>query len=360
MEKTFTIGTKSFVLDQTKAEEAFAAKQVINGRDTMAFNLLPLKYGWAYDLYQAMKANHWEPEDIPMGKDIEQWQSADVSDSERWIIRMGIGYFSAAEGIVGDNVIHVVREMVTAPELKLVLGRHAHEENIHADSLLYMISSLGINPHECEAMFEQIETIQRKNSFVTGISRALRKNIDLTDSANKALLAKNIFVFGQCMEGTQFYGLFGMILSLYRQNKFPGIGQMFRYTLRDESNHIEVFRNLFMDLIEENQEIWTPEFREELRATMAEAVELEKAFVADCLPINSVGLSKEEFMTYIDYIADRRLEGVGLKPLHPGVKNPLPWLAEMMDIKKEQNFFEGRVTEYKKSSALEVPDDDEL
>lgn len=360
MQKTFTIGTKSFVLDQTKAEEAFAAKQVINGRDTMAFNLLPLKYSWAYDLYQAMKSNHWEPEDIPMGKDIEQWQSGEVSDNERWIIRMGIGYFSAAEGIVGDNVIHVVRELVTAPELKLVLGRHAHEENIHADSLLYMISSLGINPHECEAMFEQIETIQRKNAFVTGISKALRKDLDLTDPVNKALLAKNIFVFGQCMEGTQFYGLFGMILSLYRQNKFPGIGQMFRYTLRDESNHIEVFRNLFMDLVEENQEIWTPEFREDLRSTMAEAVELEKEFVGDCLPINSIGLSKEEFMTYIDYIADRRLEGVGLEPLHPGVANPLPWLAEMMDIKKEQNFFEGRVTEYQKASSLESVHDDDL
>ena len=125
----------------------------------MAFNLLPLKYQWAYDIYRNMKANHWEPEDIPMGKDIEQWQSdKELSDSERWIIRMGIGYFSAAEGIVGDNIIHVVRELLTAPELKLVLGRHAHEENIHADSLLYMISSLGINPHECEAMFEQIPT----------------------------------------------------------------------------------------------------------------------------------------------------------------------------------------------------------
>ena len=360
MEKTFTIGNKSFVLDQAKAEEAYASKRVINGRESMAFNLLPLRYSWAYDLYQTMKANHWEPEDIPMGKDIEQWQSSELSENERWIIRMGIGYFSAAEGIVGDNIIHVVRELVTAPELKLVLGRHAHEENIHADSLLYMISSLGINPHECEAMFEQIETIKRKNSFVTGISKALRKDIDLTQPESKALLAKNIFVFGQCMEGTQFYGLFGMILSLYRQNKFPGIGQMFRYTLRDESNHIEVFRNLFMDLVEENKEIWTAEFREELRATMAEAVQLEKEFVEDCLPVNSVGLSKDEFLEYIDYIADRRLEGVGLEPLTPGVQNPLPWLAEMMDIKKEQNFFEGRVTEYKKASALEVPDDDEL
>ena len=241
-----------------------------------------------------------------------------------------------------------------------MLGRHAHEENIHADSLLYMIASLGINPHECEAMFEDIPTIVRKNEFVTRTSHSLRRDLDLTKSENKRLLAKNCFVFGQCMEGTQFYGLFGMVLSLYRQNKFPGIGQMFRYTLRDESNHIEVFRNLFMDLVDENREIWTPEFKEELRQTMLEAITLEKEFIRDCLPVNAVGLRLEDFLTYIDYIADRRLEGCGLALLNPGVKNPLPWLAEMMDIKKEQNFFEGRVTEYQKSSALAGTNDADL
>jgi len=360
METTFTVGTKTFVLDRDKAEAAFAAKRVINGRDSMAFNLLPLKYQWAYDLYRTMKANHWEPEDIQMQTDIQQWRGTEVADNERWIIRMGIGYFSAAEGIVGDNIQHVVRGLVTAPELKLVLGRHAHEENIHADSLLYMISSLGINPHDCEAMFEQIPTILRKNEFVSKNSRSLRRDLDMTKLENKKLLAKNIFLFGQVMEGTQFYGLFGMILSLYRQKKFPGIGQMFRYTLRDESNHIEVFRNLFMDLVEENKEIWTPEFREDLRNVMREGVALEKDFIRDCLPVNSVGLSADEFTTYIDYIADRRLEGVGLAPLNPPIKNPLPWLAEIMDSRIEQNFFEGKVTDYQKAGALAQVHDDEL
>src|SRR5690606_32700569 len=201
MQKSFTVGSNTFLLDQDKAEAAFAAKRIINGRETMTFNLLPLKYQWAYDLYRTMKANHWEPEDIPMGKDIEQWRDErSVTDQERWIIRMGIGYFSAAEGIVGDNIQHVTRELVTAPELKLVLGRHAHEENIHADSLLYMISSLGINPHECEAMFEDIPTIVNKNEFVVNNSRALRRDIDLTQPESKRAFAKNIFLFGQCME----------------------------------------------------------------------------------------------------------------------------------------------------------------
>jgi ribonucleoside-diphosphate reductase beta chain len=358
---TITLGDREFVLDRDKAEAAFNAKRVINGRDTMFFNILPLKYQWAYDLYKTMKANHWEPEDIQMQKDCEQWRDLKgVAEIERWIIKMGIGYFSAAEGIVGDNIQHVVRELVTAPELKLVLGRHAHEENIHADSLVYMISSLGINPHECEAMFEDIKTMKEKTDFVVTNSRNLRRDIDLSTIENKQSLAKNIFLFGQCMEGTQFYGLFGMVLALYRQNKFPGIGQMFRYTMRDESNHIEVFRKLFIELVDENAEIWTPEFQEDLRDTMAEAVRLEKAFIRDCLPVHAVGLTVDEFLTYIDYIGDRRLEGVGLKPLNAPITNPLPWLAEMMDIKKESNFFETKVTEYQKKSNLVSAHDDDL
>ena len=358
--RTYTFGGRAFVLDVDKAEQAIAEKRVINGRITMAFNLLPLKYPWAYDLYRTMKANHWEPEDIPMHKDAAQWKSNEITDIDRWIIRMAVGYFSAAEGIVGDNIIHVVRELVTASELKLVLGRHAHEENVHADSLLYMISSLGIDPYECEAMFVDIPTIKAKNAFVTRISHALRRDLDLTKTENKQLLAKNIFTFGLVMEGTQFYGLFGMVLSLYRQGKFPGIGQMFRYTLRDESNHIELFRRLLLELINENPDIWTPEFQEELRQTMAEGVQLEIDFIRDCLPLPAIGLKPEEFMEYIRYISNRRLQSVGLEPLFPGAQNTLPWLAELMDIRKEQNFFEGRVTEYRKASALTPVSDDEL
>lgn len=138
----------------------------------------------------------------------------------------------------------------------------------------------------------------------------------MTDPAAKQLLARNIFAFGQCMEGTQFYGLFGMILSLHRQGKLTGIGTMFRYTLRDESNHIELFRRLLLELVGENPEIWTDAFRDELRELMREAVELEHGFIADCLPVEAVGLSLDEFSQYVDHIADRRLAGCGLQPLH--------------------------------------------
>ena len=179
MEKTFTIGTKSFVLDQTKAEAAFAAKRVINGRDTMAFNLLPLKYGWAYDLYSAMKANHWEPEDIPMGKDIEQWQSNQLTDNERWIIRMGIGYFSAAEGIVGDNIIprragtrHRPRTQA-GPGAPCTRGEHSCRQPALHDQL-----SGDQSPRVRGDVRANSDTIlEKKNEFVTRIPlTALRRD----------------------------------------------------------------------------------------------------------------------------------------------------------------------------------------
>jgi ribonucleoside-diphosphate reductase beta chain len=267
---------------------------------------------------------------------------------------MGIGYFSAAEGIVGDNLLHVIREKVTAPELRLVLGRHAHEENIHADSLLYMISSLGIDPHECEAMFEQIPTIRKKNEFVNRVSRSLRRDMDMSVQENQRLFAKNAFLFGQCLEGTQFFGLFAMILGLGANcKKFTGIAEMFDYTLRDESNHIDLLRHLFLEIVKENPSIWDETFQEELCGLMREAVALEKDFIRDCLPMDMVGMNASSLASYIDYIADCRLAGVGLPTSGRDLVNPFPWLDGAIFINREKNFFERRVTSYQQADVTE-------
>lgn len=359
-EKRITIGTKTFVLNKAKAEKAFNEKKIINGREAPYFNILPLKYPWAYDLYKTMKSNHWEPEDIPMQKDCEHWRdtSGKITEVDRWIIRMGIGYFSAAEGLVGNGILENIREHITAPEIKMVLGRHAQEENIHADSLVYMISSLGINPHECEAMFEDVPSIRAKNSF---LERHVRKVKDTTDFVSQHEFLQNIFIFGQCLEGLQFYGLFALLLSLGRQNKFPGISQMFRYTLRDESNHIELLRKIFLTGIEENLTLERKNYLlEECAALLFTSVEIEKEFIEDCIDGKATGIDKESFFKYIEYIANRRAEGVGLTPLYRSEKNPFPWLSEAIDLKKEQNFFEGRVTDYQKASVLPVVNDEEL
>jgi len=354
------LGNKTFRLDKTKARARLAAKSVINGHRSAELNVLPLKYHEAYRIYKQMKANHWEPDVIDMTKDCSQWNSDTLSAKERWIIEMGVGYFSAAEGIVGDSVLHVIEDNLTAAELKHASLRQIAEESIHMDSLLHIIGSLNIDLDEVTAKFQDIPSIRRKNAFITRHMPELKMGIDLTQTVNKQKFAKALFGITQVMEGTQFYALFAMILSLHRQNKMTGIGQMFQYTLRDESNHIALGRYILLELFSENPDIWTPEFRDDLIEFMREGVELEKEFVRDCLPEDCVGMTQQDFLNYVDFNADRRLTSLGL-PALSGVKtNPFAWLDEVIFLRKEKNFFETRVTEYQTGGSMKNSSEEDL
>jgi ribonucleoside-diphosphate reductase beta chain len=356
----YQIGPKTFRLNKSKARERLEGKRVINGHRSAELNLLPLKYHEAYRLYKQMKANHWEPDVIDMSRDIQQWSTGALTPKERWIVEMGVGYFSAAEGIVGDSVLHVIEENLTAAELKQASLRQIAEESIHMDSLLHIIGSLNMDVDEVTARFSDIPSVQKKNAFITRHMPELKTGIDLTETSNKQKFAKAIFGITQVMEGTQFYALFAMILSLQRHNKMTGIGQMFQYTLRDESNHIALGRYLLTQLIAENPDLWTPEFQTELVAFMREAVALEKEFVCDCLPEDMVGLRQSEFLAYVDFNADRRLASLSLPMLSQVKANPFAWLDEVIFLRKEKNFFETRVTEYQTGGSVTNTSEEDL
>jgi ribonucleoside-diphosphate reductase beta chain len=219
---------------------------------------------------------------------------------------------------------------------------------------------LNINIDEVTAKFQDIPSIKKKNAFITRHMPELKMGLDLTKTENKQKFAKAIFGITQVMEGTQFYALFAMVLSLHRQNKMTGIGQMFQYTLRDESNHIALGRYILEQLINENPDMWTAEFQDELVQFMKEGVALEKEFVKDCLPSDAVGMSQSDFLKYVDYNADRRLEGLGLPKLSDVKNNPFQWLDEVIFLKKEKNFFETRVTEYQTSGSISNSNEDDL
>lgn len=356
-----TFRNKTFKLDRDKARARKDAKRVINGLRTAELNIMPLKYHEAYRIYKQMKANHWEPDVIDMTKDCTLWNTPGaLSPRERWIIEMGVGYFSAAEGIVGDSVLHVIEDNLTAAELKHASLRWIAEESIHMDSLLHIIGSLNIDQDEVTAKFNDIPSIKAKNAFITRHMPELKMGLDLTATANKQKFAKAIFGISQVLEGTQFYALFAMILSLHRQNKMTGVGQMFQYTLRDESNHIALGRYIFTQLVAENPDIMTPEFREELRTFMREGVALEKEFVKDCLPEDAVGMTQKDFLDYVDFNSDRRLTSVGLEPLSTVKSNPFLWLDEVIFLKKEKNFFETRVTEYQTGGSMKNSSEEDL
>src|SRR6202453_1930075 len=356
----YTFQNRTFRLDKEKARARLAGKRVINGLRSAELNILPLKYHEAYRIYKQMKANHWEPDVIDMTRDSQQWNTGAPTPKERWIIELGVGYFSAAEGIVGDSVLHVIEENLTAAELKHASLRQIAEESIHMDSLLHIIGSLNMDIDEVTARFSDIPSVLKKNAFITRQMPELKMGIDLTQTANKQKFAKAIFGITQVMEGTQFYALFAMILSLHRQNKMTGIGQMFQYTLRDESNHIALGRYILKKLIEENPDIWTEQFRAELVEFMREGVALEKEFVLDCLPEDMVGMTQKDFLEYVDYNADRRLESLCPKQLSTVKADPFLWLDEVIFLKKEKNFFETRVTEYQTGGSVKNTNEDDL
>ncbi|MCB1109943.1 MAG: ribonucleotide-diphosphate reductase subunit beta, partial [Chlamydiia bacterium] len=147
------------------------------------------------------------------------------------------------------------------------------------------------------------------------------------------------------------YSGFAMILSLHRQNKMTGIGEQFQYILRDETIHLNFGIDLINGIKEENPELWSPDFQLYITDKVREAVELEIRYAEDCLPKGILGLTAPMFREYTQYIADRRLERIGLKTQYQS-KNPFPWMSETIDLGKEKNFFETRVTEYQSSSTL--------
>ena len=147
------------------------------------------------------------------------------------------------------------------------------------------------------------------------------------------------------MEGVFFYAGFAMMLALKRQRKMIGIGEQFEYIMRDESIHLNFGCDLITTIVAEFPQIWTPAFKEEITVLIKKAVELEKIYARDACPGGILGINSEQFCDYVEYIADRRLERIGLVKVYD-TENPFPWMSQATDLSKEKNFFETRVTEY--------------
>jgi len=153
-------------------------------------------------------------------------------------------------------------------------------------------------------------------------------------------------------EGMWFYTGFAQILSLGRRNKMVGIAEQYQYILRDESIHLNFGIDVINQIKIENPHLWSAEFQAEVRQMLTTACELEIAYGRDTMPTGMLGLSAEQCERYMHFITNRRCTQIGLEPLYPDTDNPFPWMSEMMDLKKEKNFFETRVIEYQTGGGL--------
>jgi ribonucleoside-diphosphate reductase beta chain len=288
-----------------------------------------------------------------MGKDIELWKSDALSDDERLVIMRNLGFFSTAESLVANNITLAIFRHVTNPEARQYLLRQAFEEAIHTHTFHYIVESLGLDEGEIFNMYNEVNAIHDKDHFEMRLTEDIMRadfSTDTPEGIQKFL--KNLIGFYIIMEGIFFYSGFVMILSFNRQNKMTGIGEQFQYILRDETIHLNFGIDLINGIKEENPDVWTTEFQEEMAAIIKQAVELEIAYAEECLPRGILGLTAPMFREYVQFIANRRLERIGLAPQYARARNPFPWMSETIDLGKEKNFFETRVNEYQSASNL--------
>ncbi|MEI6477814.1 MAG: ribonucleotide-diphosphate reductase subunit beta [bacterium] len=330
-----------------------AKKGLINSSGTDPNKILPMRYHWARKHYKNGVANNWTPEEVAMQNDIELWKRpGGLTDDERRLIMYNMGFFSTAESLTANNIVLSVYKHLTNPECRQYLLRQAYEEAVHTDTFIYCCDSLGLDPDEVYNMYQTIPSIKDKDDFVVTITKSILDDSFKPDSTlNIQRYVNDLVGYYVIMEGIFFYAGFVMMLSFARQNKMIGVSEQFQYILRDESVHLAFGSDLVNTLIDENPEIWTAEFQKACVKNIKKAVELEERYVDDCLPNGILGLNGANIKQYVQYVADRRLERIRLPKVYD-VPNPFPWMSEVIDLKKEKNFFETRVTEYQTAGNL--------
>lgn len=327
---------------------------IINNTKTDPNKILPMSYTWARQHYKDGVANNWTPEEIPMQDDIEQWKSKDaLSEEERKLILWNLGFFSTAESLTANNIVLAIYKHITNPECRQYMLRQAFEEAIHTDTFIYCCDSLGLDPDTIYGMYDTIPSIKEKDDFVIELTKyVFDPHFSTEGLENIQNFIHNLIGYYIIMEGIFFYAGFAMMLSLKRQGKMVGIGEQFEYIMRDESLHLAFGADVINTIKAENPGAWTQSFEKEIRTLIQKAVAFEEAYARDSCPKGIVGMNDELFCDYVQYIADRRLERIGMEKIYHK-SNPFPWLSTSTDLSKEKNFFETRVTEYQQAGSLE-------
>jgi ribonucleoside-diphosphate reductase beta chain len=328
-------------------------KRVINCRADVN-QLVPFKYEWAWQKYLDACANHWMPQEINMSRDIALWKDPNgLSEDERTIIKRNLGFFSTADSLVANNLVLAIYRHITNPECRQYLLRQSFEEALHTHAYQYVIESLGLDEGEIFNMYREVPVIHEKDMFELQFTHELADpTFNTGTEANDRRFLRNLIGYYVIMEGLFFYVGFVQMLSFGRQNKMTGSSEEFQYILRDESMHLNFGIDLINQIKVENPHLWTPEFQAHIIALIKQAVELEYRYAVDTMPRGVLGLNVNMFSEYLQFIANRRLNQIGLPDQYPGAKNPFPWMSEMLDLKKEKNFFETRVIDYQTGGSL--------
>jgi ribonucleoside-diphosphate reductase beta chain len=328
-------------------------KKIINCRADLN-QLVPFKYTWAWEKYLDACANHWMPNEINMSADLALWKSKDgLTEDERTIIERNLGFFATADSLVANNLVLAVYRHITNPECRQYLLRQAFEEALHTHSYQHVVESLGMDESRIFNMYREIPSVSEKAVWSLKFTQSLSDpNFKTGTTKDDQRLLRDLIAFYVVFEGIFFYVGFTQILSMGRRNKMVGTAEQFQYILRDESMHLNFGIDVINQIKIENPQLWTPEFQAEMIEIIKHGVDLEHKYAIDTMPRGVLGLNSDLFRDYLEFIANRRFTQIGLPKQYPERTNPFPWMSEVMDLKKEKNFFETRVIEYQTGGSL--------
>ncbi|MFC3903799.1 ribonucleoside-diphosphate reductase beta chain [Acinetobacter marinus] len=328
-------------------------KRMINCRADLN-QLVPFRYEWAWQKYLDGCANHWMPQEVNMNHDIALWKSENgLTDDERVIVKRSLGFFSTADSLVANNLVLAIYRLITNPECRQYILRQAFEEAIHTHAYQYCIESLSMDEGEIFNMYREVPSVARKAAWGLKYTQSLGDPTFKTGTTeDDQQLLRNLIAFYCVLEGIFFYCGFTQILSMGRRNKMTGVAEQFQYILRDESMHVNFGIDMINQIKIENPQLWTKDFQQEVIQMILEGTMLEIEYARDTMPRGVLGMNAAMMEEYLKFISNRRLTQLGLPEQFKGVNNPFQWMSEMMDLRKEKNFFETRVTDYQTGGAL--------
>ena len=307
-------------------------------------NLHPMHYKWAYDLYNQAVRNSWFPHEIALGEDLADWKV--MTEDERHAVEFLMAFFNPSELIVNRSLALGVYPYLKSPECHLYLAKQMFEEANHCVSFEYVLETFPLDRTRVYGQHLEMPSMKNKEDFINKyLIRMTEDTLDIETPEGKKDFLRNLVATNIVMEGTWFYSGFMVALSFRQRNQLRNLGSMITWVLRDESLHLKFGIQLIHTVLEENPELLTEEFADEIRNILIDGVNLEVNYNKDMFPKGILGLNADYVNQYVQYVADRRLEELGLEP-HFKVTNPAKWMSTATDVFELVNFFESQNTSY--------------
>ena len=295
------------------------------------FVLFPIKHDDIWAWYKKSQASIWTAEEIDLSQDLNDWEK--LNDDERHFIKHVLAFFAASDGIVNENLAENFVNEVQYTEAKFFYGFQIMMENIHSETYSLLIDTYIKDNEEKDYLFNAIENLECVKQKADWALRWIENGS----------FAERLIAFA-AVEGIFFSGSFCSIFWLKKRGLMPGLSFSNELISRDEGMHCDFACMLY------NDHIINKLSKETIKEIIVDAVEIEKHFVSDAIPVKLIGMNAEMMCTYIEFVADRLLETLGNEKIY-NVENPFPWM-DMISLQGKTNFFEKRVGDYQKSGVM--------